>query len=256
MRAADGRAERLRELATELLGLNVEVILTGGREAIRAAREATTTQPIVFASTSDPVAEGFVESLVRPAGNTTGLTLEAGDEDAKRVELLRETVPGVSRPAILWSPRVAREFRRAEAAALSYGMEVVSLDLQNPDQLDMLFRSANNRSADALIVIADALFMPLAPQIVGFAAQDRLPAMYPTSTYAVAGGLMTYGASIPGNYRRAATYVDKILKGAKPGDLPVERPSKYDFIINLKAAHSIGLTMPRSTLVQATQIFE
>jgi len=135
-------------------------------------------------------------------------------------------------------------------------MEVVSLDLQNPDQLDMLFRSANNRSADALIVIADALFMPLAPQIVGFAAQDRLPAMYPTSTYAVAGGLMTYGASIPGNYRRAATYVDKILKGAKPGDLPVERPSKYDFIINLKAAHSIGLTMPRSTLVQATQIFE
>jgi putative ABC transport system substrate-binding protein len=255
-RAADGQAERLPDLAAELVRLNVEVIVTGGREAIRAARQATSSTPIVFAATSDPVAEQFVDSLAHPGGNSTGLTLEAGDEDGKRVELLKEAAPGISRLGIVWSDRVTREFNKADAAARVLGLQVASLQLARPELLEALFESATDARADGLLVIADALFMPLATRIVEFAVKHRVPAMYPTTTYVRAGGLMAYGASIPGNYRRAATYVDAILRGASPSSLPVERPAKYEFVINLKAAQAIGLSLPASLLIQSTQVID
>ena len=256
VRVADGRDELLPGLAAELVGLSVDVILTGGREAIHAAKRATRTVPIVFAAVGDPVADGLVESLARPGGNATGLTIRAGEEYAKRLQLLKEAVPGLSRVAVLGNERTVREFGETEAAARALALQVLPLELASPDDLDAVMAAAVAGRPDGLLVITDAVFQPIAPRIVALAAHHRLPAMYGTSTYARAGGLFTYGVRIPENYRRAAVYVDKILKGTPPADLPVEQPTTFDFVINLKAADAIGLAIPRSVLAQATEIIQ
>lgn len=257
VRYAEGRPERLPELAGELASLEVHVILTGSNDAIRAARQATATIPIVFAVAGDPVAEGFVASLARPGGNATGLTQSAGEESAKRLELLKEAVPGMSRVGVLWNQSTAVSFRDTEVAARALGVEVLTLELRGPDDLDTVLAAATAGHADGLIGVGAALVATLAPQIVDFAARYRLPGMYAhTVTFPQRGGLMAYGPDLFDNYRRAATYVDKILKGANPADIPVERPSKFDFVINLRTAQSLGLIMPQSVLAQATEIIQ
>jgi putative ABC transport system substrate-binding protein len=256
VRAAEGREERLGELATELVDLDVDVVLTGGSEAVRAALQATTTIPIVFATSGDPVAEGLIESLARPGRNATGLTLQAGEEYPKRLQLLKEAFPSTARVGVLWNPRRPGPARETEAAAQALGVQVLSLELSSPDDLDRVMAAAIIGRADSLMVVTDAVLQPLAPQIVSFAARNRLPAMYGTSTYARAGGLLTYGVNIPGNYRRAATIVDKILNGANPGDLPVQQPTRFDFTVNLKTAGELGLAIPPSVLAQATEVIQ
>jgi len=256
LRNAEGTEERYAELAAELVRLDVDVIVTGASALIRAAGQATTTIPIVFAATADPVAEGLVASLARPGGNITGLTTNFGEEHLKRLELLKEAVPGLSRLAVLWNQSAVRNFRQTEAAAQRWGVQVLSLELRSPDDLDAVLDVATTGRADGLMVVGGPVFGFLAPRIVEFAVRHRLPAMYSNPPYIDAGGLLIYAANIPQNYRRAATYVDKILKGAKPADLPVQQPTAYDFLINLKTAQAIGLTISQSVLQQATEIIQ
>jgi putative ABC transport system substrate-binding protein len=256
IRAADGRDEHLPALAAEVVKLDPRLILTGGREAIGALRDATSTVPIVFASAGDPVAEGFVESIARPGGNATGLTLGTGNVYPKRLQLLKEVVPGLSRVAVLRSQGSSRDYENIVDAGAMMGIEVLTLALSGPDDFDLVATVALDGHADGLIVITDAIFMALAPRIVAFAAVNRLPAMYGTSTYMRAGGLMFYGVNIPENYRRAAAHVDRILKGANPAEIPVEQPTKFDFAVNLQVARALGLTIPQSVLSQATEIIQ
>jgi putative ABC transport system substrate-binding protein len=257
-RYAEGREDRLAALAAELVESKVDLILTAATPGIRAATQATTTIPIVFASApADPVAEGLIASMARPGGNATGLTLYAGEEHAKRLQLFKEAVPGVSRVAVLWTQTGAgvSYLREIEAAAPTLGVEVVRLELQSPDALDTVLEGATAGRADGLVVTAGPLFSFLAARIVGWAAAHRLPAIYAISTFAEPGGLLVYAASLDENYRHAADYVDKIFKGAKPGDLPVEKPTTFDFV-NLKTAQPLGLTIPQSVLAQATQVIQ
>ena len=216
--------------------------------------EATSTIPIVFAAAADPVAERFVASMAQPGGNITGLTNNAGTEYAKRLQLLKEVHPGLSRVAVLWSQGAGRGLEDVIAAARLLGVHVLPLELRGADDFDTVSAGAIVQSADGLLVITDALFMSLAPRIVAFAEMNRLPAVYGTSTYMRAGGLMFYGVNIPENYRRAATHVDRILKGANPGELPIEQPITFDFVVNLQAARTLGLTIPQSVLDQATEV--
>ncbi len=256
IRAADGRDEHLPGLAAELVASNPRLILTGGREAIGALRGATSTVPIVFASAGDPVAEGFVESLARPGGNASGLTLGTGNVYPKRLQLLKEVVPKLSRVAVLRSQGSSRDYENIVDAAQVMGIQVLTLALSGTDDFDSVASAALDGHADGLIVITDAIFMALAPRIVAFAAVNRLPAMYGTNTYMRAGGLMFYGVNISENYRRAAVHVDRILKGANPAEIPVEQPTKFDFAINLQVARALGLTIPQSVLSQATEIVQ
>jgi ABC-type uncharacterized transport system substrate-binding protein len=256
-RFAEGREERLPELAAELVGSNVDIIIAGTTPVVRAAGLATTTIPIVFVTVeADPAADGLIDSLARPGGNMTGLTLYAGQENAKRLELLKETSPGLSRVAILWRQSGVGAFRETEAAAQTLGVQVLSLEIRSPDDLDTVLDVAATGRADGLVVASGSLLSVLAPRIVAWAAGHRLPAIYPSSSFADYGGLMVYSASMTENWRRAATYIDKILKGAKPGDLPVERPTRFDFIVNLRTAQALGLTIPQSILQQATKVIE
>jgi len=256
VRNAEGSEERYGELAADLVRLDVDVIVTGGSELIRAAGQATTTIPIVFAATGDPVAEGLVASLARPGGNITGLATSAGQERAKQLELFKEAVPSLSRVAVLWNQSGVRTFREAESAAQRLGLEFLSLELRSPDELDAVLAGAIAGRADGLMVTGGPVFGFLAPRVVEFAVRGRLPAMYSNPPYIDAGGLMIYAANILQNYRRAATYVDKILKGAKPADLPVQLPTTFDFVINLNTAQALGLTIPQSVLQQATEIIQ
>jgi putative ABC transport system substrate-binding protein len=257
LRYAEGRNERLPALAEELVRLNVDVILTSGVAAIGAARQATTTIPIVFAAAGDPVEAGLVASLARPGGNATGLSIVAGDEAAKRLELLKEAVPGLSRVAVLWNPSAGvAQFRQTEVAAQALGLQVLSLRLGGPDDLDGVQAAAIAGGADGLILVTGAGSATHVPQVAAFAAEHRLPGMSQETGFARAGGLMEHGPNITENYRRAATYVDKILKGTSPADLPVERPMRYEFIINLQAARALGLTIPASILQQVTEIIQ
>jgi putative tryptophan/tyrosine transport system substrate-binding protein len=256
LRYAEGREEPYRALADELVNANVDLIITGGNVATRAVQRATATIPIVFAAADDPVRDGLVASLARPGGNTTGLALNAGEEGAKRVQLFREAVPGMSRLAILWTPAVQTRFRETEAAAQALGMQVLSLELRDPDDLDAVLAGALGRRADGLLAQSAVLFIPLAPRVVAFAASHWLPLMGSSSTWWNAGAMMSYGTNIAESWRSAAGYVDKILKGANPADLPVERPTKSDFGINMKTARELGLTIPQSVLQQATEIVE
>ena len=259
VRYSEGRDERLPELAAELVHLHVDVILTGGGASgatVRAAQQATSTIPIVFVNVVDPVASGLVASLARPGGNVTGLTQSAGQESAKRLQLLKEVVPGLSRVAVWGQQSLQSAFLETEAAAQALGLEVLSLVLSGPDGLGAVQAATITGRADGLLGLPGPLLPQLKPQILDFTAQHRLPAMYAQSTWARDGGLMNYGSSQLESYRRAASYVDRILKGAKPADLPVEQPSRFDFVINLKTARELGLAIPPSVLQQATEVIQ
>jgi putative ABC transport system substrate-binding protein len=258
-RWAEGRLERLPELAAELVGLKVDAMLVGGTQAALAAKQATTTIPIVLAGIGDPVGTGLVASLARPGGNITGLSFLASELSAKQLELLKEAVPKVSRVAVLWNPtnsfhRLA--LRDAEAAARSLGVQLQLLEARSPNEFDSAFAVVTRKRAGALLVLADAVFLLHRTRLADLAARSRLPAMYGLTEHAQVGGLMAYAPNFADSFRRAAGYVDKILKGAKPGDLPVEQPTKFDLVINLKTAKALGLTIPQSLLIRADQVIQ
>ena len=253
----DGKVERLPELAAELVRLNCEVIVAIGNEAAGAAKNATKETPIVMASTSDAVRSGLVASLARPGGNITGLTSMGGEINGKRLELLKEIIPKLSRVGFLWSPTspvAADNLKETETVARSLRVEILSLEVKRTDDNERAFQAATNKRAEALLVDGSGFFTANQKQIIELAIKHRLPAMYPNTRSVEAGGLMTYAGDRSEQYRRAADYVDKILKGAKPADLPVERPKKFELVINLKAANQIGLTIPPNVLARADRV--
>jgi putative ABC transport system substrate-binding protein len=256
-RSADGKLDRLPALAADLVHLKVEIIVTGGRSATRAAKEATSTIPIVMTQDSDPVANGFVASLARPGGNITGLSTLAPELSGKQLELMKEIIPKLSRVAVFGSsttPDNAQSLREVELAAGVFKLELQSLDVLDSKDIETAFRAATNNRADAVMVLNGAVFESRRTQIVDLARKSRLAAIYYKSEFVEDGGLMTYGTSWTDLSHRAATYVDKMLKGAKPADLPVERPTKFEFVINLKAAKQIGLTIPPNVLARADKV--
>jgi putative tryptophan/tyrosine transport system substrate-binding protein len=258
-RYAENRLNRLPELAEELTRLNVDVIVAVGTLAPAAAKRATTTIPVVMTAAGDPLGSGLVSNLARPGGNVTGLSLMAPDLGGKRLELLREILPRMSRVAVLWNaanPYPTLVFKETERAAQSLGIEVQSLEVRGPDDFDIAFQAAERRPVDSLITVEDALTFDYRKRIADFAATNQLPAIYGTREWVDVGGLMAYGASLPDLFARAAGYVDKILRGAKPGDLPVQQPTKFEFIINLKTAKALGLAVPPSLLARADEVIE
>jgi putative ABC transport system substrate-binding protein len=257
-RYGEGKPDRLSELAAELVRLKVDVIVTAGGGSTRAAKQATVTIPIVMTQDTDPVRNGFVASLARPGGNITGLSRLAPELSGKQLELLKETVPRLSRVAVLGSstqPANAQILREIELAAGALGVKLQYLDVRGPKDFETAFREASKGRADAvLMLVSGPVYNPHRTQVLELAVKSRLPAMYFSAQSVEVGGLMTYGVSFTDLYRRAATYVDKILKGAKPADLPVEQPKKFDLIINLKAAKQIGLTIPPNVLARADKV--
>jgi len=258
-RYAELKPDRLPALAAELVRLKVDVIVTGGGGNTRAAKEATNTIPIVMTQDSDPVANGFVTSLARPGGNITGLSNFAPEISGKQLELLKEVVPKLSRVAVLGTSTgttTALSLKEVEPAAGAFGLKLQFLDILGPKDIENAFRQASKGRADAVLVLPGSIFNSNRTQIAKLGVKSRLPAIYSHSEYVVDGGLMTYSASQRDLDRRAATYVDKILKGAKPADLPVEQPKKFEFIINLKAAKQIGLTIPPNVLARADKVIK
>ena len=254
-RFAKERPERLSALATELANLNVDVIVTYTTPAIQAAKQATKTIPIIMANVGDPVAAGFVASFARPGGNITGLTNLSPELGGKRLELLKEVSPKLSRAAVFWNPDAhAPALKQLENAARSLRVQLWPIDVRGPNDLDGAFEAAHKARADALITLPTSLLVDFRKQITELAMKRRLPAIYPNREIADAGGLMAYGPDILDNYRRAAVFVDKILKGAKPADLPVEQPMKFELVINLKTAKQIGLTIPPNVLARADKV--
>ena len=263
-RYAEGTLDRVRELADELVRLKVEAILSAAPSPTRAAKGATATIPIVMAYDTDPVGNGFVASLAHPGGNITGLTSLAPGISGKQLQLLKEIVPGLSRVAVLGTssppayPPLALDPRSREidlaAGALGVGLQYV--DVRGFEDIEPAFGEARSGHADAAVMFASPIFEADRTRIADLAAQHRLPTIYHASEFVGAGGLVAYGVSFVDLYRRAATYVDKILKGAKPGDLPIEQPTVFDFAINLKTAQALGLTIPQSILQQATEIIQ
>jgi putative ABC transport system substrate-binding protein len=258
-RWAEGEYDRLPGLAAELVRLKVDVIVTYAAPAIQAAKRATGTIPIVMAGAIDPVASGLVTSVARPGGNITGLSLMAPDLVGKQLAILKEVVPTVSRVALLGNPvntGNAPQLRHAQETARTLGMRLQSLEARGPNEIESAFAAITRERAGALIVLVDGMLADHRARIADLAAKSRLPAVYGLSDYPEAGGLMAYGPSVLDRFRRAATYVDKILKGAKPGDLPVEQPTKFELVINLKTAKALGLTIPQSLLQRADQVIE
>jgi putative tryptophan/tyrosine transport system substrate-binding protein len=259
-RTAAGRPERLPDLAAELVRLKVDVIVaTGGSPVIQAAQNATRTIPIVMTGMTDPVGWGFIASLDRPGGNITGLSLGGYELIGKRLGLLKETVPRASRVAVFWSPRIPPadlRFIETQAAARALGLQIQSLEVRKSNDLEGAFQAAVKGRAGGLTVGAGPLFTINRNRILDFAAQKRLPGIYPSRVYVENGGLMSYAPNFSGGYRLVATYVDKILKGRKAADLPVEQPTKFEFIINLKAAKQIGLTIPPNVLARADKVIK
>ena len=257
-RFAGGVAERLPGLAADLVRLNVDLIVVPSTPTAVAARNATTTIPLVSVGGNDPLALGFVASLARPGGNLTGLTGSLGPEIAGRqLALLKETVPKVAHVSVLWNPATpgnALAFREVETAARVLGVELKALEARRLSDVDAAFARMSAKRAGALLVLGDIMFVTHRAQLVGHAARTRLPAMYANREFVDDGGLMSYGAKFSANFRRAAAYVDKILKGAKPGELPIERPTTFELIINSKTAKALGLTIPQSILVRADEI--
>jgi putative ABC transport system substrate-binding protein len=256
----EGKVERLPALAAELVSLKVDLIVAGAYQATLAAKNATKTIPIIMVAVADPVRIGLIASLVRPGGNITGLTLLAGTEMiGKHLELLKEAVPNLSRVAVLSNPanpmHVLR-LREVEVAGRSLRVQLQILKAQGPEEFDSAFAAMTRERAGALYVVGDPMFVSHRRRLAELAAKSRLPAVYELKDHAEAGGLMVYGPSTVDMFRRAATYVDKILKGAKPGDLPVEQPTKFDLTINLKTAKALGLTIPQSLLLRADQVIE
>jgi putative ABC transport system substrate-binding protein len=261
-RAAAGRVDRLSALAAELISLNVDVIVTDGGPAATAAKQATAATPIVIgaATTEFLVRQELIGSLARPGGNVTGFTLSTGAElYGKRLELLREAMPSLSRILVIWNPSnegARASLRAIEAAAKALGVQAQPIAASDIEELDRRLSGAVRGPAVAMLTVADAFLWSQRARIVSTAARHRLPGMYPEREFAVEGGLMAYGGSVPDNFRRAAGYVDRILKGAKPADLPVQQPTKFELVINLKTAKALGLTIPPSLLARADQVIE
>ena len=251
--------DRLSELAAELVRLKVDVIVSAGPTVTRPVKEATATIPIVMALDDDPVGSGFVASLARPGGNITGLSTLAPEISGKQLELLKEIVPRLSRVAVLGNstqPGNAQMLKETELAAGAFGVQMQYLDVLSPKDIETAFRAASKGRAEAILVLTSPALLSQRTQTAELAVKSRLPAIYPWPENVEDGGLMTYSVSITDLFRRAATYVDKILKGAKPADLPVEQPKKFEFIINLKAAKQIGLTIPPNVLARADQVIK
>ena len=258
-RFGEGKPDQLPRLAAELVGLKVDVIVTSGTPATQAAKQATRTIPIVMTNNADPVGAGLVASLGRPGANVTGLTTQDADLGGKRLELLLQVVPGVSRLALLideTNPGTVLIAKGTQAAAGSVGVQLQSLGVRGPDELDRAFSSMKEARAGALIVESSSMLFPWATRLADLALKNRLPTMFAQRQYAEAGGLMAYAADFSDLFRRAATFVDKVLKGAKPADLPVEQPTKWEFVINLKTAKALGLTIPPSVLGRADEVIQ
>jgi putative ABC transport system substrate-binding protein len=255
----EDRIERLPALAADLVRLQVDVIVAGAAPAPEVAKRTTSTIPIVMANHTDPVGSGLVASLVKPAGNVTGLSMVSPELRGKQLQLLKETVPRLTRVAGLSNPTVplyAREAEELEAAARSLKVELQFVDARTPSELPDAFSAATKARAGALIVLGGSMFFAHRARVSELAAKSRLPAMYGLREYAEVGGLMVYGVSVRDSFRRAAGYVDRILKGAKPGDLPIEQPTKFELVINLKTARALGLTVPPALLQRADQVIE
>jgi putative ABC transport system substrate-binding protein len=253
-RYAEGDYKRLRGLATELVKLPVDVILASGPQEARAAQAATDTIPIVFMSAGDPVRAGLVASLAHPGGNMTGLSITSPELSEKRLELLKEAAPGISRVAVLTNASVNYLLPEMTQAAQSLGVTLYALDVPTSDHFDHTLAALQTARAEALLVLSAPLFSQQVSRVVELAATSRLPTLYPFSYFVTVGGLMSYGPTQPDRDQRVATYVDKILKGAKPADLPVEQPTKFELVINLKTAQALGLTIPPLLLYQADKV--
>jgi putative tryptophan/tyrosine transport system substrate-binding protein len=258
-RYAEGKLERIRALSAELVHLKVNIIVTAGPSATRPAKEATSTIPIVMAFDTDPVANGFVASLARPGGNITGLSTLSPEISGKQLEFLKEIVPKLSRVAVFGSsiaPGNAQALKEIEVAAEAFGVKLQYLEVRDAKDIETAFRAASKGRADAVLVLPSPITLSQRRQVVDLAANSRLPAIYWATEFVEAGGLMTYSVSFTDLFRRAATYVDKILKGTKPADLPVEQPTKFEFVINLKTAKQIGLTIPPNVLARADKVIK
>jgi putative tryptophan/tyrosine transport system substrate-binding protein len=258
-RYAEGNPERLPGLAAELVNLPVAVIVTSGAQAIQAVKQATSTIPVVFAASSDPVEMGFVTSLARSGGNLTGLSLMAPELSGKRLELLKETVPELAHVAVLVNPanpNNAEQLRETQRAAQALQVQLHLVEVRSPQEIDHAFSAIRSVPVGALLVLMDPLFLSQRARLVELTVTSRLPAMYALREDAEAGALMAYGPSFPDLFRRAATYTAKILKGAKPADLPVEQPMKYELVLNLKTARALGLTFPPHLLVWANKVIQ
>jgi putative ABC transport system substrate-binding protein len=262
-RYAEGKLERLPALAAELVALKVDVIFVGGGTLTAlAAKQATRTLPIVFADAADPVTSGLVTSLARPGGNVTGLYALAAELVGKRLELLKQAVPEVSRVAVLWHPGAVPEhtekdmLKGAEVAARALGVRLQFVEARGPADFDRAFSDMTRARAGALTMLPSTMFVNERRRLVDLAAKNRLPTVLAARVWVDDGGLMSYGPSIADLFRRAATYVDRILKGARPGDLPVEQPTKFELVINLKTAKALGLTIPQSVLVRADEVIQ
>jgi putative ABC transport system substrate-binding protein len=258
-RSAEGQYDRLPGLAAELVRLKVNVILAAGPLASQVAKQATETIPIVMASVADPVGAGFVASLARPGGNITGLSLMHADLVTKQLDLLKEVLPKVSRVAVLGNPanpNTAPMLRGAQDAARALGVWLLLLEARDPSEIDRAFAPITTERAGALIILGDTVFFGHRTRIADHALRRRLPTVFGASEYAEVGGLLAYGPSLSDGYRRAATYVDKILKGATAADRPVEQPTTFERVINLKAATALGLTIPRAVLQRADRVIQ
>jgi putative ABC transport system substrate-binding protein len=261
-RDAERKFERFPALAAELIALKVDVIVAPSVVASQAAKQATKTIPIVFAGVADPVADGLVASLARPGGNVTGLSSLAPQLVAKRLELLKEAVPGVSRVAILWQPGSGMEgtdkktLKDAEVAARALGVRLQVVEARGPAELQRAYADMTRERANALVVLGTPMFFTERERIAGLAIGNRLPAMFSTRQFVEVGGLMAYGASLDDLLRRTATYVDRLLKGAKPADLPVEQPTKFELVISLKTAKALGVTIPQALLLRADEVIQ
>ena len=256
-RSAEGRSERLADLAAELVRLPGDVLVGSGEDTIRALRRATSAIPIVMVVSAAPVETGLVANLARPGGNITGLSIQAAEMGGKRLGLLKEAVPHAARVAVLWNaayPGKDLELQGTQIAARTLGVTLHAVAVRGPDDFDRAFAAIAKERPDALLTFSDALTLHHQRRIVDFAARHRLPLVSEIKEFAEAGGLLTYGASLPALFRRAAYYVDRILKGAKPADLPVERPTKFELVLNLKTAKSIGVTFPPGLLRRADEI--
>ena len=261
-RYGEWKWDRLGDLAAELVALKVNVIIAASTPAARAAKQATSTIPIVAVAMGDPVGDGLVAGLASPGGNITGTTFLGPELVAKRLQLFRDAVPGLSHLAALWHPGAYGEgtmggiLRETEAVARNWGVQLQLVQAFGPDDFEIAFSVMMRERADALIVFPSPMLFGEHRRIVALAAKNRLPAMYQAREFVDAGGLMSYGANLPDLFRRCATYVDKILKGAKPADLPVEQPTKFELVINLKTAKELGLTIPREFLLLADEVIE
>ncbi len=262
-RYAEGKSERLPDIATELVRLKVDIIVVRGSLAAQAARRATTRIPIVMSAVADPIGQGFVRDLARPRGNITGIAwLTQAEIEGKHLELLKQTVPGLVRVATLVNPMAVPDpagsrAKAIDAAARALGLEMQSFEVTKPEGIAQAFRAIDGARIGALVVRPDPVVLePNRGQVVVLALKHRLPAIYPWRHYVDSGGLMSYNASLPNLHHRAATFVDKILRGGKPGDIPIEQPTKYEFVINLRTAKALGLTIPPSLLARADQVIE